>query len=471
MTPLSNQAQDQWDTKQLWKQYAQFKESKLEERRFSHQQVLSLLGYWEKKGLPVETLGTSYEGREIKVITWGKGPVDVLMWTQMHGNEATATRAVFDLLNYLDQSTGEIETLKTELKLHIIPMLNPDGAQLFQRRTTQGIDMNRDALALQCPESKILKDYRDRIDAEFAFNLHDQNIYYNVAGTSNPATISFLAPAFNVNKEVNQVRQAAMQVIAVLNQGLQQIAPHHIGKYDDTFEPRAFGDNMQKWGSSTILIESGGYVNDPEKQQARALNFVSLVIGLQCIAGKSYQQVSIEDYWQIPDNHKNLHDLMVRNIKVNSQNTPYQMDLAIRRTELDHNGKAPLYYHGSFEDTGDLSTQWGYEEFDAQGLDYAAPKVYPQTQDNVQAAQELDLHKLLAQGYTAIRVAEVPTVGMVFPLDILGPQASPHWGLTPDEGASFIMLREGVVVYAVINGFLQQIESETELVTQGRIFK
>ena len=34
----------------------------------------------------------------------------------------------------------------------MVPMLNPDGAERFQRRNAQGIDINRDALLLQSPE-------------------------------------------------------------------------------------------------------------------------------------------------------------------------------------------------------------------------------------------------------------------------------------------------------------------------------
>ena len=44
-----------------------------------------------------------------------------------------------------------------------------------------------------------------------------------------------------------------------------------MGRYSDEFEPRAFGDNIQKWGTNTILIESGGIFGDEEKQYLRKL--------------------------------------------------------------------------------------------------------------------------------------------------------------------------------------------------------
>ncbi|GAH27551.1 unnamed protein product, partial [marine sediment metagenome] len=58
---------------------------------------------------------------------------------------------------------------------------------------------------------------------------------------------------------------------------IQKYAPGQVGRYNDDFEPRAFGDNIQKWGTSTILIESGGFQNDTEKQEIRKLNYVSIL--------------------------------------------------------------------------------------------------------------------------------------------------------------------------------------------------
>ena len=49
------------------------------------------------------------------------------------------------------------------LTLHVVPMLNPDGAERFQRRNAQSIDINRDALRLQTPEGRALKALRDRL--------------------------------------------------------------------------------------------------------------------------------------------------------------------------------------------------------------------------------------------------------------------------------------------------------------------
>ncbi|MFY0573591.1 hypothetical protein ACN28S_03785 [Cystobacter fuscus] len=78
--------------------------------------------------------------------------------------------------------------------MHALPLLNPDGAERFQRRNAQGIDINRDALALQTPEGRTLKAVRDRLQPALGFNLHDQSWRTAVGDSGRPASISVLAP-------------------------------------------------------------------------------------------------------------------------------------------------------------------------------------------------------------------------------------------------------------------------------------
>src|SRR5690606_9102602 len=170
--------------------------------------------------------------------------------------------ALFDLFNFLEGDDPQFDSvrnlLKENLNIHFIPMLNPDGAERFLRRNAQSIDLNRDARATQTVEGKLLKSRAMDVKPAYGFNLHDQNIYYNVPGTKNPVTISLLAPAFNPEREINEVREGAMQIIVGMNRILQSYIPDGVAKYDDTYTPRGFGDNFQTWGASTVLIESGG---------------------------------------------------------------------------------------------------------------------------------------------------------------------------------------------------------------------
>ena len=84
------------------------------------------------------------------------------------------------------------------------------------------MDLNRDALRLQTPEGRLLKKLRDATNADWGFNLHDQSRYYSVGHTNKTATISFLAPAYNDEKDINEIRKRAMQQIGLMNETLQQ---------------------------------------------------------------------------------------------------------------------------------------------------------------------------------------------------------------------------------------------------------
>jgi murein tripeptide amidase MpaA len=242
--------------------FEKYKDPAITQRRFKHADIQPLIQK-HSAAFQIEKLGESVEGKSISSMTWGNGKTKVMLWSQMHGNESTATMALFDLFNFLEASGDEHEalrkTLKFSLTLKFVPMLNPDGADSFKRRNALDIDLNRDAISQISPEAVILKKSRDDFEPEFGFNLHDQQIYYNVVNTPKQATISLLAPAYNYETEINEVRGRAMKTIAGMNDLLQELIPGQVGKYDDAFEPRAFGDNIQKWGTSTILIESGGY--------------------------------------------------------------------------------------------------------------------------------------------------------------------------------------------------------------------
>jgi len=115
------------------------------------------------------------------------------------------------MLSYMgkNQTAPEVKKILAETTLLIIPMLNPDGAERFQRRSVHGIDINRDAVQLQTNEARILKQTRDTYSPEFGFNLHDQEPRYTVGSTGKVATIALLAPTYDYAKNENAVRLRA----------------------------------------------------------------------------------------------------------------------------------------------------------------------------------------------------------------------------------------------------------------------
>jgi hypothetical protein len=129
--------------------------------------------------------------------------------------------------------------------LYFMPMVNPDGAEVFKRRNSFDIDINRDASRNTTPEGKVLKEVYDYLKADIGFNLHDQSIYYTAGRAPRSAAISFLAPASEFEKGIDSVRLNAMKLISHLHNVLSDFIPGHIGRYNDDHEPRAFGDNFR----------------------------------------------------------------------------------------------------------------------------------------------------------------------------------------------------------------------------------
>ncbi|MCU0340837.1 MAG: peptidase M14 [Spirosomaceae bacterium] len=350
-----------------------FKEKSVSLRReFKHRQLVPLIDKLKTNPkFAVSEAGKSFEGRSIFQVKYGTGAPPVLLWSQMHGDEATATMALLDIFNFLNASGDGFDDLRKKLSekstLYFVPMLNPDGVERWQRRTAQEIDMNRDALRLQCPESKLLKNLQQTLKPLVGFNLHDQSPRYSVGNTKEVAAISFLATAYNYERTINSVRERAMQLIVSMNRDLQAFIPNQVARYSDEFEPRAFGDNIAKWGTSLILIESGGYKNDPEKQYLRKMNFITILTALERIADGTYTRENRADYEKIPQNERNHFDLIIRNARTERNGLTYTVDVALNRNEINSADAKSFSYKSSIEDFGDLSVFYGIEEIDARG--------------------------------------------------------------------------------------------------------
>jgi hypothetical protein len=305
------------------------------------------------------------------MLTLGKGDVKVLLWSQMHGDEPTATMALLDMLNFLalEPEHRASRAILGSVTLLIIPMLNPDGAERFQRRTAQSIDMNRDALTLGTPEARILKDTREAYKPQFGFNLHDQDPRYTVGTSKNVSAIALLAPAFDETRGDNAVRLGAKKVASVFASVVNNFVPGHVSKYDDTFEERAFGDNVQKWGTSTVLVESGGWPGDRDKMFLRKLNYVGLLTSLYAIATGSYQEAELGAYEQLPFGTKFLYDVILRNAKLKAQDgvPAIAADIGINLDEEYDAGSHRVVLVGKVMDIGDLHVFGAFQEVDLHG--------------------------------------------------------------------------------------------------------
>lgn len=336
------------------------------ERRFTPNRYWGLLTpILASPRLRTERIGESVQGRPLVAIHLGTGPVKVLAWSQMHGDESAASMGLVDLLAWVAAESPDPvrDRLLGGITLTLVPMLNPDGAELFQRQNALGVDVNRDARRLSTPEGRALKALHDRLKPDFGFNLHDQGARTTAGPGGKQVGIALLAPAISEDRGYDAVRSRARLVAARLAAQLTTVIPGQVARYDDTFNPRAFGDLVQAWGTSTVLIESGALAGDPQKQRLRALNAAALIDALVAIGEGRHADADPQTYDSLPQNRSIPFDVVVRGAQVVGLGPePYLLDIGITYAD------AVAKVLPRIAEVGDLTGAVALDTIDASGL-------------------------------------------------------------------------------------------------------
>jgi hypothetical protein len=338
------------------------RESTLFHRYINLQKIEPLIGKISNH-FEVKLIGHSVEKRPIYGIRIGVGSIRILMWSQMHGNESTTTKALFDLVNSILIET-DLKWIQDNLSLYIIPMLNPDGSERYTRINANEIDLNRDAQDLSQPESKVLRRTFESFKPDFCFNLHGQRTIFGAGATGKSATVSFLAPAQDQNLSVTPTRLKAMSVINAMNKGLQSLIPDQIGLYDDAFNINCVGDTFQSFNVPTVLFEAGHYTNDYGRDQTRFYLYVALILAFKHIQLNAFTgETTLKDYQSIPLNQKCFYDIIFRNVSFDDSNT--LKDVAIQYKEVLM--LEEIRFKPEIVKIGSLSDYFGHKEINAQG--------------------------------------------------------------------------------------------------------
>ena len=323
----------------------------------------------------ISTVGESYLGNPIYKATFGKGPIKVLAWSQMHGNESNSTHAMLDLLEVFKNHPEFASPLWDAIQLDFIFMLNPDGSELWTRRNALDIDMNRDFIKESSKEFPILKKIAENGHYDYALNLHEQRTLFSTDG-KHPATLSFLAPAQDVDRTVTETRKKSMAVIAAIHDKMQTIIPFHIARYNDEFYPTSTGDNFTKMGIPTILYEGGHYEEDYHRFETRKAYTISLYYGLKAIAKLQGKTTNWEDYFGIPENKEDHYDIIYRNVSLNTD-FPCVLDIAVQYKESIEEGKDEITFTPYVVEVGDCGKKKGWKEIDCTGKYFKSDAKYP----------------------------------------------------------------------------------------------
>ncbi|MGB1369852.1 MAG: M14 family zinc carboxypeptidase [Flavobacteriaceae bacterium] len=341
--------------------YDQNKAKALSGRYITNDTILPLL-----KVLPnafkFEIIGRSEQNRPIYSIKIGAGKTKILIWSQMHGNESTCTKALFDVFNVL--TTAPFNTILQECSLFIIPILNPDGAAAYTRHNSNQVDINRDAVDLSQAESKVLRTVFDAFKPDYGFNMHDQRTLFNVGQNNVPATVSFLSPAQDKALTLTSNRLRAMSVIHQMNALLQNYIPGQVGRFDDAFNINCVGDYFQTQGASTILFEAGHYQNDYCREKSRKFIALATLQALLCISANSVNENDHENYFQIPENNTLFFDVLIKNALISNDSKESVYDIGISYEEILKDEE--VLFVPKIKSIGDLSSYFGHKIINAE---------------------------------------------------------------------------------------------------------
>jgi hypothetical protein len=390
-----------------WEEYVASRFVTVHPARLRHKDIVKALHDLRDlrpAGMKLQEIGESYESRTIYSVTMGSGSTRVFAWSQMHGNEPTHTAVLLDLIDLLqrDYQKKICQDILNECTLLMVPMLNPDGAERYIRRTAQDIDMNRDALHLATPEGRLLRKLVEEFKPDFAFNLHNQQAGTSVDGKK-VAAVSLLVPPIDYADTQTEWTERAKQVAGIFRNAIEPHCEGMISRYDADFMPRCFGEWVQQQKVSTITLEAGGW-STVDTGPLVQLHFVGFINALEAIANGCYASVDVADYDGLPrSSDQYLFDVIVRDAKVvtGEGHEPYIADLGFNFTvQVD---RVPIERGGRIDDVGDLCLTSGKTEYSGENLLWTPGRIayLPEISPRHLPGQELAA-TLLTNGITTV---------------------------------------------------------------------
>lgn len=340
--------------------YDEFKVHQIKGRYITNSHILPFLKNLNSK-FKLQKIGFSEKNTPIYSVNFGNGPINILIWSQMHGNEATTTKSLIDCLNLFNSINNEFIT--NNLCVKIIPILNPDGANNYCRLNSNNIDLNRDAQELTQSESRVLRDLFDEFKPHYCFNMHDQRTIYSAGDDYYPATLSFLSPSQDNNRSLTINRKIGMKIISNLRHVIDPYIPNQISRYDDKFNINCVGDKFQSLGVPTILFEAGHYDNDYNRDITRKYMMFAIYQTFLSIINKSYINYSTNNYFDIPENKPTYFDVLIKGVSFDKNLKDIRDVGILYRESLE---KSDINFTPFVVKIGDLSSYYGHKIFYAK---------------------------------------------------------------------------------------------------------
>lgn len=154
----------------------------------SHEEMMSFLERLSRRAgnMRVLTAGKSQEGRTIPALVFTdygrytggdlrrlQRPI-VFVVGQLHGNEPAGGEAMLALAQSL--AVGELKPLLERISVVIMPRGNPDGAHYFWRGTARCVDINRDHLKVDLPETYAIRRMTYEYQPDIFVDAHEFSV-------------------------------------------------------------------------------------------------------------------------------------------------------------------------------------------------------------------------------------------------------------------------------------------------------
>lgn len=178
-----------------------------------------------------------------------------------------------------------------------------------------------------------------------------------------------MAPSYNEEREINENRLKAINLIAAINDELEKYIPGQIGRFDDSFNINCIGDTFQFLGVPTILFEAGHFQNDYSREITRKFIFFSLVTSFKALLENDIVNNRITDYLNISQNKVVFYDFMYKNIKINYDGIEIITNFVAQYKEELIDNK--IQFNAYIVEVGELENYFGHYEYDAKGAEYS----------------------------------------------------------------------------------------------------
>ena len=154
----------------------------------SHAEMMDFVYALQKThaNLQVRIIGSSQEGRSIPMLVLSNSglfaaadlirlnrPIVFLQGLQ-HGNEPAGGEIMLALAK--DLAGGPLKPLLDKVTVIIVPRCNPDGAHYFTRAPARGIDINRDHIKMDLPETIALHRAINEFQPEVFVDAHEFSV-------------------------------------------------------------------------------------------------------------------------------------------------------------------------------------------------------------------------------------------------------------------------------------------------------